>query len=433
MAHLSPALQQRLLARALSPEEMLAAIKHLRGCQLCRDSLTGLRSQTGSSLADQVLPDYPQDEHPPADLLAAYIDNGLDASASDPLENHMSGCALCRENLADLRKFRNELQQIPMRNYEPVGQVAKVKAASIPTSAGWRISLIRWVRQPIILGSLAAAVAVLFVISCVSLRSLFLFGAVTSQKGHPGQVTLIDGSRQVHLSENGILTPAVALPKDELHALDSLATPVLQNKSLSLPQWTADNLAALKRAPSVLLGQESGPIPLHIIHPLRTLVQSVHPTFEWSTVTGATSYTVHVVADDRSQEEVATSQAVPAPAPELMTCSWTLTEPMSLTSGKRYRWYVTATISNQDIDAPGMKEPQAKFAVLSEADFVRLNSLKKANPGDPLLDGLLNLKMGLLDDAQTDFQGLLDDPKQTESGKEFLTRIIAEIRRLEEK
>jgi hypothetical protein len=432
MAHLSQALQQRLLARALSAEEMLAAIKHLRGCQACRDSLSGLRSQTGSSLADQVLPGHSQDEHPSPDLLAAYVDNELDPSARGSLEAHISDCALCRENLADLRKFRDELQRTPGRSYEPAGEVAKIRTSSMPASAGWWIRLVPWIRQPVILGSLATAAALFIVISLLSLRSLFLFNTITSRESRPGQVTLIDGDRRVHLGANGIINPAATLPKDELDALDNLATPALRNESLSLPRWTTNHLAELKRAPSVLLGAHSGSIPFHVIRPLRTLVQSVHPTFEWSTATGATNYTVHVVADDRSQEEVATSQAIQAPAPELMTCSWTLPETVSLASGRRYRWYVTAVISNQELDAPGAEEPQAKFAVLGEADLARLDSLKKANSGDRLLEGLLNLEAGLLDDAQTDFQSLLDDPKQTESAKEFLTRIIAEIRRLKE-
>jgi hypothetical protein len=105
---------------------------------------------------------------------------------------------------------------------------------------------------------------------------------------------------------------------------------------------------------------------------------------------------------------------------------------MALSPGKRYRWYVTATIRDQDVDTPGIEQAQAKFAVLSEEDRTNLNVLRKSAQGDRLIGGLLNLNAGLLDSAQSDFEILLADPGQSANAKAFLQGIITEIGRLKE-
>jgi hypothetical protein len=140
---------------------------------------------------------------------------------------------------------------------------------------------------------------------------------------------------------------------------------------------------------------------------------------------------VHVIADDRSQEEVATSPVI-IPTTNATVCQWVVEDSMALSPGKRYRWYVTATIQDQEVDAPGIEQAQAKFAVLSAEDVTNLNVLRKSAQGDRLIGGLLNLNAGLLDAAQGDFEILLADPGQSTSAKSFLQGMISEIRRLKE-
>jgi hypothetical protein len=181
-----------------------------------------------------------------------------------------------------------------------------------------------------------------------------------------------------------------------------------------------------------LLGQSPAKPPFHVISPNRTLISSLRPAFKWAAAPGATAYIVHVIADGRTQEEVATSPAIPAPTADSNACEWSIPEPISLTSGVRYRWYVTAVRNDQEIDAPGVEEPQAKFAELSQGEVAQLNTSKREIGSDRLLDGLLNLKAGLLDDAQADFESLLTEPGQTSAAKDLLNRMIGEIRRLKE-
>jgi hypothetical protein len=141
---------------------------------------------------------------------------------------------------------------------------------------------------------------------------------------------------------------------------------------------------------------------------------------------------VHVITDDRAQEEVVTSPSLPAATANSSTSDWSIPESTSLTPGKRYRWYITAVRNDQEVDAPGMQEPQAKFAVLSQAELARLALSKNEVQNDRLIDGLLDLKTGLLDDAQADFENLLSDPAQAPAAKDFLNRMIQEIERLKE-
>jgi hypothetical protein len=228
------------------------------------------------------------------------------------------------------------------------------------------------------------------------------------------------------------VNPPDALPKDELVELNNLANKIWRNESLTLPPSTQDTLTNLKRAPSVLLGPSRPGPTFEVLSPVRTLVKSVQPTFKWTNVSGATSYTVHVIADDRTQEEIATSPPLPAAAVTTANPEWSLPESISLTPGQRYRWYVTAVLGDQEIDAPGAQQMQAKFGVLSEYESARLDASKKEARSDQFIDGLLNLKAGLLDDAEADFESLLASPTQSAAAKDFLGRMIQEIRRLKE-
>ena len=124
MAHLSPVLRQRFLARALSHEEALAVVEHFRVCPSCRENLIILREKKPGSLVEQILP---LDEHPPDDFLAAYVDDDLNVTDRRSVEKHLSGCELCRQNLDDLRQFRTELLELPSRQHRPANPAMRAK------------------------------------------------------------------------------------------------------------------------------------------------------------------------------------------------------------------------------------------------------------------------------------------------------------------
>jgi anti-sigma factor RsiW len=422
MAHLSPQVQHRFLARLLSPEETLEVIKHLRECDACREKLSALRSNKPSSVADAILPETPIEEHPSADSLGAYLDDDLGHPDKVDLEEHLRTCQLCQEALADLKSFRLELLQSPPQEYAPVAETSRSFSSHWFSEEKQRF--LDWFNQPLVYAGAAAVAALIVVFGVVVARSPETFGI-----GGNGRVTVADGGHRIVVGPNGITNPPTGLPGEALTALNNVAAPILNDEPPSLSPTLKDNLALLKRAPSTLLGESSGTVPFQVLSPVRTLVESVQPIFKWTAATSASGYIVHVIADDRTQEEVATSPVI-IPTADATTCQWVLAESMALSPGKRYRWYVTATIKDQEVDAPGMEEAQAKFAILSVEDLTNLNVLRKSAQSDRLIDGLLNLNAGLLDTAQSDFEYLLANPGQTSAAKDFLNRMIEEIRQL---
>jgi anti-sigma factor RsiW len=430
MAHLSPQLQHRFLARLLSPEETLDVVKHLRECEACRERLLALRSDKPGSLVDAILPEVSDEEHPSADSLGAYLDGDLSGPDKADLEEHLRTCELCRKASADLRSFRHELLQSPAQEYLPAEKISS-SSQSVPGN-GWfgqkGLHFLAWFNRPLVLAAVATIAAAILVAGIVLVRSPETFGIAGAGLGP--QVRVTDGSHWIALGPNGIRNPPVGLSREVLTALNDVAASVLKNEQLSLSSRVKDNLAALKRAPSVLLGQQSAAAPFQLLSPVRTLVESVRPTFKWTAANDATSYVVHVVADDQTQEEAATSPVIMPIESETTACQWALPESMALGPGKRYRWYVTATIKDQEVDAPGMEQAQAKFAILSDVDAADLNALRQTARGDRLIDGVLRLNAGLLDAAQSDFEYLLADPSQSAAAKDVLNRMIGEIRRL---
>ena len=427
MDHLSPQLQHRFLARLLSPEETLDVIKHLRECDACRDKLSALRSNKPGSVLDVILPEIPAEQHPSADSLGAYLDDDLSHPDTADLYEHLRTCELCQKVLADLKTFREELSQLPAQEYAPVASVTRPSGEDLPSrwfSEG-KARFLDWFNQPLAYGGVAAVAALIVVFGILIVRFPETLGIAG------GQVTVADGSHRISVGPNGITNPPAGLPGEVLTALNNVAAPILKDAPPSFSPALKDNLAVLKRAPSILLGQPQSTVPFQVLSPVRTWVESVRPTFTWTKAPDATRYVVHVIVDDGTQEEAATSPVI-IHATDTTSCQWVPEESTALSPGKRYRWYVTATIKDQEVDAPGIEQAQAKFALLSEQEMSRLNALRKSVQGDRLLDGLLNLNAGLLDDAQRDFEYLLADPGQSANAKNFLQRMITEITRLKE-
>ena len=385
MDHLSLQLQHRFLARLLSPEETLEVIKHLRECDVCREKLSALRSNKAGSVADVILPEPPAENHPSADSIGAYLDNDLSHQDKADLEEHLRACELCQKALADLKSFREELLQSPAQEYAPVAKTSRSSGA-VPwpprnhgaTTSGRRLfsegkaRFLDWFNQPLVYAGVAAAAALVVVFAIVAVRSPETPG-IAGGRG----VTVSDGGHRIVVGPNGITNPPAGLPGEVLTVLNNVAAPILKDEPPALSSTLKDNLTALKRAPPTLLGKPGGAVSFQVLSPVRTLVESVRPTFRWTAATGATGYVVHVIADDRSQEEVATSPVV-IPTTTATVCQWVVAESMALTPGKRYRWYVTATIQDQEVDAPGIEQAQAKFAELSAEDLTNLNVLRKA-------------------------------------------------------
>lgn len=103
-------------------------------------------------------PESACDRH--ADALAALVDDALDARERAPLDEHLAGCATCRDLLADLREIRSlaatlEPIEPPARVWHDVRRrvAAEERDETTRRSIGWRL---RW---PLAGGALAGAAA----------------------------------------------------------------------------------------------------------------------------------------------------------------------------------------------------------------------------------------------------------------------------------
>jgi hypothetical protein len=381
-------------------------------------------------LLDQILPETSADEHPCEHLLAAFVDDDLKPVDCALTENHVSQCRICRAVLDDLRTFRDELKQMPVKHYLPAQE-----SATPPISFGTRHSTgqdstgffnwLHWFTQPFVLGLAITAAASLIFVTVVSLRlsSSRQFAAQESGGTRTNEFKLLDNAREIRFDWGGTINLAPALPQADLDALNRICVAALRNEPLP----ASPDLVSLESGATVWRGQPSGPaVFLKMIRPVRTLIKPGRASFQWTTAAGVQSYMVHVI-DDETQEEVATSPPI-FPSSNALVCEWS--DGGSLSPGKRYRWYVAAVINDREIDAPRSEEPRTKFSVLSEEELAHINEANKANQGDQLIDGLLDLRVGLLDDAEANFQVLLEEPSQTSEGKTLLRRLIEGIEKL---
>jgi hypothetical protein len=432
MDHLSAQMAHRFLARALKQHEIVAATQHLRVCEYCRENVIILRRNRPVSLLDQILPGTSAEDHPGEHLLAAFVDDDLKPLDCVLIENHVRECYICRAALSDLRSFRDELKQMPVKQYLPAQEPATRPITVWPRhSAGQEstgfFNWLRWFTQPFVIGAAVTAAATLILVAFVSLTRLSppQFAAHETGGKPTSECKLLDNTREIRFDWGGIINLGSTLPEADLDAVQRICVAALRNEPL--PPSPA--LVYLKSATTIWRGQQSGAsVPLKIIRPTRTLIKPGRANFQWRTATGVQSYTVHVV-DDETQEEVVTSPPIFSSA-NASVCEWS--EGGSLSPGKRYRWYVATVVNDQEIDVPQAEEPPARFSVLSEEELARLNEADQANQGDQLIDGLLDLQVGLLDDAEADFQALLDEPSQTSEGKTLLRRLVQGAEKLKE-
>jgi predicted anti-sigma-YlaC factor YlaD len=434
MDHLSTQMQRRLLGRALKRREMVAATQHLRECESCREDLIALRQRGPGSLLEQILPETRIGDHPSEDLLAAFVDNDIASEDHAFVEDHIAGCDVCGEALSDLNFFRSELQQMPSKQYLPA-QETKTRSRSAqgstkpfkhPAFFNW----LHWFKEPFGFGFAIAAAACLILLAIVGVRISLpqRFPLQTASHTSTNRLAIVDGGRQVQFGLDGMIELGVVLPKVDLDALNRLCMCAFQNE----PLQTAPALDALKSVAPTWRGQQSlRTTTVKLIRPVRTLIKPGHTMFQWTASRDAKSYTVHVI-DDQTQEEVAASPPI-LPVANASISAWSVGSVKApLLPGKRYRWYVAALVNDEEMDSPGIELPPAKFSVLSEGELAHLNELERASQGDLLLEGLLDLRSGLLDDAQDQFEGLLEDPNQTSAGKVFLRRLIEDIASLKE-
>jgi hypothetical protein len=159
-------------------------------------------------------------------------------------------------------------------------------------------------------------------------------------------------------------------------------------KSLAMPPA----IVMLDRTPSIAIrGKHPSVQSFTIVSPLTTVVDNDRPTFSWTALSGATSYTVSVF--DTNLHLIKTSG-------QLHETQWSMLT--RLASGIKYTWIVTALKDGQEVIAPA-PPARAEFKILGEPE---LRSLKRmvSRTTSHAARGVLYAEAALLDEAEKEFQ-----------------------------
>jgi anti-sigma factor ChrR (cupin superfamily) len=117
--HLSDEALTAYRAGTASPRELLEVDDHLAGCAACRERLAGAPAAAALSALRQVIRPPEPSEHLSFETLAAYVDGELGAVDREIAAGHLAVCAACEAELVDLRAFRALVSTYPAAEHAP--------------------------------------------------------------------------------------------------------------------------------------------------------------------------------------------------------------------------------------------------------------------------------------------------------------------------
>jgi hypothetical protein len=181
---------------------------------------------------------------------------------------------------------------------------------------------------------------------------------------------------------------------------------------------TARAVAGLTGRSGTLMGGGAGGVPFVLLGPLGTVVLSDRPFFRWQPLQGASGYKAAVYDPDFNRTVFS----------GLLTgTQWQATTP--LWRGVTYHWLVTAIKDGSEIKSPAPPAPEAKFRVLERAKFEEIEQARRAYAGSHLVTGLFYARMGLLEEAEGEFQLLANSNPNSVIPAKLLQRVRAFRRR----
>ncbi|MBV8100467.1 MAG: zf-HC2 domain-containing protein [Verrucomicrobia bacterium] len=408
MAHLTEQLRRGFLARSLSPTESIAAIEHLRSCDLCRNDLIALRANERDSVDDQILPVSPGEQHPSDDLLAAYVDNDLEPLQEAHVKDHLRLCHLCAEIIADLANFKTELERLPAKKYAPDverrGEQSQRKQLGSQEMWGRAVA---WLNKPLALGG-AFAVALVIIAGLVATRLFF-------QSAVPGQLTvdtIQDGSLTFSVPANGQLKPLSGMLPDDAANVIAMSILVLTRSQMSSQD--------LMRGPSETSGVRESTSPEETklpggeyffsrrifgavvalpratsdpdVQPNGIVIRETIPVLSWSAESNGSTSQHLTVRDCATNQTIVEAQVSGG--------KHSFAIPSALQHGGFYVWELSEDIEGNRTG----KSVSGRFKVISEIDLKSLTS--PAAHSSHLLKSFLLARAGLFAEADAELTKL---------------------------
>jgi hypothetical protein len=426
--------------------EILVVNEHLATCDECYGKFRSkslLASTYDFARTDLESAENEELEHLSFDQILAYVDNELDEIERGIARVHLEICPECDDVCLDLQKFKADMA------------LGKVYATEPQTARFWvrfgdRLAM-AWQAYRIPFKAVAtgaAAIAVIwFVIASYqqvsdlhtqveelrqqnnSLRNDL--SAVSSLRTQLDQlsrenrelqehaqslrsasvslksmVALNDAGGRVALDSRGELEGVGFISSDHRTAvIDALRTGHVK---------ASGQLSFLLGEQKRLMGSRSGQKSFIPLSPVGAVVATTQPTFSWKRVIGATAYTVTIYRNNL--KEIVSSQT-------LTGTQWTSPP---LARGLTYFWQIRAIKDNREMVSPSPDAREARFRVLSESEVDDLIRIKEAYAKSHLTLGVIYARMGLFDEAATEFRTLLDANPGSPIVKQLLRSVTSE-------
>ncbi len=353
--------------RQLSPNELLEASDHLAGCAECRARLVQVASSESQPSNDNVT--YEE--------LVAWLDEEVEPIERHHLQGKLSRSLDARLQLADLARFKAEMSRpevAPARNIVPVffGRWALPLAAALALTIGG------------------------------------LWWAAQSRTNSAAFVRLNDGGRELRIARDG-----------EAKAFSHLSSPLrealktaLMGGDIRIPK----EIKALAGRSERLAGSDSRPPNgFQVLAPVATAVRDDRPRFRWTPLPETTAYRIRVV--NSITGEAMASEMVAKDRTE-----WSPAE--ALAAGQSYEWEVEALKGEKMLaKAPEPPQPEARFAIISQAQRIELERATNDAQGSHLVAGMAEAQAGLLDDANAEFLELAKENPDSEIPRRLIQQL----------
>ena len=409
--HLSKENIENYLERSLSHEELPQINEHLYGCEACYHQFLGLLEKRRFPIVIDL------DElsglkgwHIQGEDLKAYVEGRMDQLDLDYANLHLAECAWCREEVDNYSEFGTKIPYYLSRRHVPLKQ-----------SILWNRYYPYLRVAALILLMLGSAIIFWSVVetkhsevqeesvseSFEKERSLQTQSPEdTSSPSQPttkSQEVFRQKTRQSALPRPGSKPSSTG---NRLFTDQQETDETLISRNLVMPSA----IEIFDRSAIILRGNGNHDKSFNIIGPYSTVISNDRPTFRWTALNGADSYTVSVY--DADLNLVKTSDP-------LSETQWQV--PKRLRRGELYTWMVTALKDGEEILAPS-PPARVEFKVIEKAELVSLNR-RIMQTRSHAARGVLLAEAGLLDEAEQEFQAHLTLLPTDERARQLLQEI----------
>lgn len=395
--------------------------RHLAVCEHC---VKLVYNTEHSALAVNALTEafFPAvDEEPfhlsPAEL-EAYASGQARQADRIICESHIDICEQCTEELSSLSLAHASAQSKPK-------SATKERLASL--HAGWLVNTpMRMAAAIALIGLLAFGVVLMRRrASAPAAEQLAGSGSgeaagvsvpVDPSKDHPPVSDTSPEAMVVHLTDNG---KEISLNQQGklggLDGLDESTQRLVRNALAGEPLARPRVLDELSSPRIELLGEPSDGNTFQLISPLGKIITEARPTLRWRRLNGATTYVVSLF--DSKFNLVSRS----TPLSQSTQPAWTVTA--LLQRGQSYFWEVAAVKDGQEVVVPVAPAPRAQFRILEADKLGLLQRLKRQKPTSHLALGLTYARLGLVKDAEGEFEYLLKENPDSATAKRLLRTV----------